>query len=176
MAQLAPGRFRLIRVLTVLALSLGLPAAHASTEGVVGVWSTGSALIAIHHYGEGLAGTIVAIEDPVYTPEEDPERAGQARLDDNNPEASLRDRPIVGIDMLTDYRLVDGQWRGRIYDPESGNTYQSLMKPKRGKLELRGYIGMPMFGRTEVFEPVPCNNQILELLARVEVDGACLME
>ena len=96
------------------------------------------------------------------------------RRDDNNPEESLRQRTLVGIDMFSDYQYQGGQWQGSIYDPESGNTYQSKMKLKKGNLEIRGYIGMPMFGRTAVFRPVSsCETFITELLAQIDQQASC---
>ena len=38
---------------------------------------------------------------------------------------------------------------GRVYDPESGNTYHAEMHQVGESLHLRGYVGLRMFGRTE---------------------------
>ena len=90
--------------------------------------------------------------------------------------ASLRSRTVIGINMLTDYALKDDRWQGKIYDPESGNTYQSRMKRNDdGQLEIRGYIGMPMFGRTAVFEPVSlCTADIRAMLSRTDRTDICV--
>jgi hypothetical protein len=100
---------------------------------------------------------------------------GAPRLDDRNPDPALRERPIVGIDLLSEYRFDDGQWRGRIYDPESGKVYSSRMKvEKDGRLHMRGYIGVPMLGRTAIFDPVSsCQAHIVAMLAMAEVSNPC---
>ena len=70
-----------------------------------------------------------------------------------NPDPLLRARPIVGLQVVTGFTRepsADGVWSGgSIYDPGSGKTYRCqawLDGPDR--LELRGYVGLPIFGRT----------------------------
>jgi uncharacterized protein (DUF2147 family) len=58
---------------------------------------------------------------------------------------------MVGLPIVKDLRLDRGAWRGgTILDPASGRLYDCLARLREdGKvLELRGYLGMPMFGRT----------------------------
>ena len=42
---------------------------------------------------------------------------------------------------------------GEILDPNNGKTYSARLKPVEGgkKMEMRGYIGAPMFGRTQTW-------------------------
>lgn len=53
----------------------------------------------------------------------------------------------------SDAELWDG---GEILDPNNGKVYKVRMKPVDGgkKLEVRGYIGLPMLGRTQVWQRV----------------------
>ena len=37
----------------------------------------------------------------------------------------LRTRPLLGLDLLSQYQYKDGKWQGQLYDPESGKTYKS---------------------------------------------------
>jgi uncharacterized protein (DUF2147 family) len=49
----------------------------------------------------------------------------------------------------------DGIWSGgEILDPKDGQTYKVRLKPVEGgaRLEVRGYIGAPLFGRTQVWQ------------------------
>jgi len=167
---------RSIRLSALLLLGLlGVSAsAESSRDDVKGMWASPGSIFQITEQAGHLQGEIIVIKDAVYTGEEDPERAGMVRRDDNNPEESLQQRTLVGIDMFSDYQYQGGQWQGSIYDPESGNTYQSKMKLKKGNLEIRGYIGMPMFGRTAVFMPVSsCETFITELLAQIDQQASC---
>ena len=68
-----------------------------------------------------------------------------------------KDKPIVGMTIINGVKqdaeennLFDG---GQILDPANGKTYRVRLKPTEGgkKLEVRGYIGMPMLGRTQTW-------------------------
>jgi uncharacterized protein (DUF2147 family) len=60
---------------------------------------------------------------------------------------------IVGMEILRHMRADgDGQWSGgEILDPENGKTYRATLKLVDGgqRLVLRGYIGLPLFGRSQ---------------------------
>ena len=79
----------------------------------------------------------------------------------------MRDRPLLGMELLSEYSWDGKRWSGKIYDPESGNTYSSRMEVRKdGNLAMRGYIGSPLFGRTAVFEPVAnCTPAIQKMVA-----------
>ena len=66
-------------------------------------------------------------------------------------------KPIVGMTIISGIKknaehedLWDG---GTILDPNNGKTYKLRLKPSEDgkKLEVRGYIGAPMFGRTQTW-------------------------
>ncbi|MGQ9495940.1 MAG: DUF2147 domain-containing protein [Thermoanaerobaculaceae bacterium] len=130
-------------------------------EGVLGLWQTppnpddGAAIVEISKTGEGLSGKIVWLEKPVYGPKHP--ASGQAKTDRNNPDPSLRARPILGLVILSGFRWEGSKWvDGSVYDPISGKTYRAtlyLEAPER--LRLRGYVGIPLFGRSEVWMRVP---------------------
>lgn len=74
------------------------------------------------------------------------------RTDTKNSDPALRSRPLLGLVLLTNFKYDDGEWNGgKIYDPKSGKTYSCTMKLKGDKLEIRGYVGLSMFGRTTVW-------------------------
>ena len=63
--------------------------------------------------------------------------------DEHNPDAKLRSRPVLGLEILTGYRQVaPGRWEGgRAYDPESGKAYASKLSIRPdGKLKVEGCI------------------------------------
>jgi len=67
----------------------------------------------------------------------------------------LRSREVLGIELLTNFKYTDGEYtNGLIYDPESGKTYNCNMNLNGNQLKVRGYVGIPLFGRTEIFERV----------------------
>ena len=56
----------------------------------------------------------------------------------------------MGLKMLHGFSFKTDEWTdGKIYDPESGKTYSAYMKlENKDKINLRGYIGISLFGRT----------------------------
>ena len=79
--------------------------------------------------------------------------------DTKNPDESLRDREVLGMIFLKDFKSNGNHsWNnGSIYDPESGVTYKSkawFEENNFTKLYLRGFVGFSLLGRTEVFERV----------------------
>jgi uncharacterized protein (DUF2147 family) len=74
-------------------------------------------------------------------------------LDKNNPDEKLKVRKLRGIEMLWGFKFDDDEWSGgKIYDPISGKTYKSYMSlDGKNTLNLRGYVGIPLFGRTSVW-------------------------
>ena len=68
-----------------------------------------------------------------------------------------KDKPVLGMMIVRnvkqnadDKALWDG---GEILDPNNGKTYKVRMKPVDGgkALEVRGYIGAPLLGRTQTW-------------------------
>jgi uncharacterized protein (DUF2147 family) len=68
-----------------------------------------------------------------------------APKDTNNPDASLRTRPILGLQVIRDVKPAGaGKWGGgKIYDPQSGKTYSSkITLTSNDKLKVEGCVMM----------------------------------
>ena len=157
----------------VLPLTMLMAAAVAAHEraAVLGRWASDESILEVAESGGSLTMTIVALLNPLYLDSDDYGEPGLPRVDRNNPDESLRSQPILGLQLLSDYQF-DGKWQGKIYDPESGKVYSSNMRVDDGRLLMRGYIGAPMFGRTQKFEPVSsCVQHIVEMLKNAGLDG-----
>ncbi|WP_018611717.1 DUF2147 domain-containing protein [Segetibacter koreensis] len=77
------------------------------------------------------------------------------RKDLKNPNPSLRERDLLGTELFTNFIYKGGSYEdGKIYDPESGKTYDCKMSFDGKRLKVRGYIGITLLGRTEMFERV----------------------
>src|SRR5205823_6569029 len=64
-------------------------------------------------------------------------------------------KPILGMHILNGLKKSASQWDdGRILDPSTGKTYKLTLHPiEQGKkLYVHGYIGIPLFGRTQIWE------------------------
>lgn len=107
---------------------------------VQGLWVNGGgdAVISIQIKGEKLALVLLKTLDA-------------ALIDTENPNSQLQGRAVAGIQLGQGFVFRDGQWRGgEIYDPGSGNTYKGRIKlVNENQLELRGYVGLAAFGRSE---------------------------
>jgi len=150
-----------------LCLGLGVAASAAADgpDGVLGQWLTkdGKARVEIVKDGDVYDGKIVWLKEPQY-PADDPKgMAGQTKIDRENPDPAQRTRPIVGLLLVQGFKYAgDNVWNdGSIYDPESGKTYSCKMTLMMdGRLRVRGYVGISLFGRTEIWtrppaEPLP---------------------
>ena len=162
-----------IAVLSALLIASAL-AGGGDRAAVVGKWASSTSIIDVVERDGGLHATIVSVLDPLFK-ENEAGPSGTTRSDVKNPDPSLRTRPLVGIELLSDYRYEDGKWQGSLYDPESGKTYKSQMTvDDKGNLQMRGYIGTPMFGRTQVWTPLStCAGNIPRMLANVNMKEPC---
>ena len=68
-----------------------------------------------------------------------------------------KDRPLVGLQVLWDFKWDGSKWSGgQVLDPETGKIYRASLALESGgrKLRLHGYIGIPLFGRTQYWQRV----------------------
>ena len=134
---------------------LALPFAASSQSTVEGIWVNGD--------GDGwieLAITDGELRGRITGSPDDPDNQKPSRTDVQNPDVTLRNRPLRGLLILTGFRADDsGRWiGGRVYDPNSGNTYRgTITQVGEDTLKLRGYIGISWFGRTEIWNRRPEN-------------------
>lgn len=140
-----------------LALAVGFARAETKADDVVGQWLTdgGDSKIEIKKEGDKYNGKIVWLKEPNNGPNE--AEAGQPKRDSNNPDPAHQHDPMVGLALLKDFTWDSaGNWSsGTIYDPENGKTYKCTMKLRDEKtLDVRGYIGVPAFGRSTAWTRV----------------------
>lgn len=119
-------------------------------DDIVGVWEPGhgKARVKIDNIDGKYYGRIVWLKEP-----NDPE-TGKAKTDFNNPDESMKNVPLRGYRILKDFEYKGkGEWaEGTIYDPETGNTYSSIITWKdENTLEIRGFVGVKTFGRSDTW-------------------------
>jgi uncharacterized protein (DUF2147 family) len=116
-------------------------------ERILGTWLTagGESKVEIYRCDSvTFCGKIIWLRDPL--------KEGKPVTDDKNPEDSLKSRPVLGLQILRGFTYAgDRLWSGgKIYDPKSGNDYSAKMTlVDEQNLDLRGYVVIPLFGRTE---------------------------
>jgi len=135
--------------------SLGLIAGNVHAQAIdpaVGVWKTiddktnePSSLIKIDEVNGKLEGTIIKTF---------PKSNEKPLIYCTLCKDERKDKPILGMKIMTDLkRDKPGAWSdGRILDPEEGEIYRVKVTTEDGKkMDVRGYIGIPILGRTQVW-------------------------
>lgn len=150
-------RKRVLFMLAGLALAgaaLVLPGFANAQATPVGLWKTiddetgtEKSLVRIVDAGGALTGTVEKALNP------DPNASRTCDLCTDERKGQV----IVGMDIIrgvTKSVTSDGLWDGgEILDPQKGKTYKVRLTPIDGgaKLEVRGYVGMPLLGRTQTW-------------------------
>lgn len=141
---------KLLLLFFSLCLTVSLKA--YSPDDVVGVWLTegGQAKIQIYKSGNTYVGKLIWAQNPK-------DASGKPKLDKNNPDEKLRSKPLVGLLLMTGFEFDgDDEWEdGKIYDPESGNTYSGILTLEdKNTLNVRGYLGFSFIGRSQNWKRV----------------------
>ncbi len=121
----------------------------AQADRVIGYWLTEKKTSQVEIFKTPAGkyeGKLVWLKDPL-------DENGRIKTDKDNPNASLRSRPLKGIILLKDfaYNASSKEWTGgTIYDPENGKTYDAFMWfGDDGTLYIKGFVlGMRFMGRS----------------------------
>ena len=138
-------------VLTGIIFCLNSFAQTVNPDAIVGNWLTGSkkGVVQISKEGNKYNGKIIWLQTP--TNEE-----GKPKMDKHNTDKALQTRPIMGLNMLSGFVFENDKWvNGTIYDPEKGKTYScKIMLKGDDMLDVRGFIGISLIGRTDTWYKV----------------------
>jgi uncharacterized protein (DUF2147 family) len=137
-----------IGCLTIAALTLAMPPAHAAEP--TGMWLTAGAKakVRIAKCGNALCGILTWIAEP-----NDPQ-TGKPKTDRFNADAAKRSRPVIGIAIVLGMK-PSGQpetWSGRVYNAEDGKTYAgTLVMQTPDRLKLEG-CALAVFCKSQVWK------------------------
>jgi len=71
---------------------------------------------------------------------------------------NLKNQPVEGLQILTGLKAEgNNQWSdGKLVDPESGKVYSGkiTLSDNGQSLDLRGYVGTPLFGRSQTWQRI----------------------
>jgi uncharacterized protein (DUF2147 family) len=139
-----------------------LVASPALAADVYGVWLTEAktAHVEINKFPDAargpVCGRIVRLLDPK-GPDGKPVKPEDA-VDHRNPDPSLRGRKTLQMVFLYDFKptsTANSFEDGAIYSAEDGKTYKAnLSLQADGSLRLRGYVGAPILGKTQIWTRV----------------------
>ena len=148
----------LIRIVVGVSVAAATVAPAASGGDLNGVWLVANleARVELRACGDALCGGIVWLREPH-------DEHGRERTDGNNPDKALRDRTILGLEILQGLRPsrdTEDLWvGGTIYDPKSGRTYRCKMRRDGAdQLKLRGFWGISLLGKTTHWTRVAAAN------------------
>jgi uncharacterized protein (DUF2147 family) len=128
--------------------------ALAQSASPVGLWKSidektkvEKSLVRITESGGVVVGKIEKLLDPAVKPD--------AVCDECH--GDLKGKPIVGLTIISGAKKNPdeaAQWDGgTVLDPANGKTYKLRLRPSADnkKLDVRGYIGTPMIGRSQTW-------------------------
>jgi uncharacterized protein (DUF2147 family) len=139
-----------MKKLSLLLLGASLPlnaVAVVPSSSVMGDWATPTtSVVRIYPCGNAVCAKIVKLS-----------KDAPDKMDSKNPESSLRNRRLCGLDVGSGFHQVDASHleNGHLYDPKNGHTYSGTIVANGDQLNLRGYIGISLLGRTEIWHRSP---------------------
>ena len=142
---------RFILLSSIIGLSSGVTFAQ-STDPAIGIWKTiddktnqPASLIKIEEVNGQLEGTIIKTY---------PLEGRPVLISCNLCKDERKDKPLIGMKIMTDLKKDGaGTWSGgKILDPKEGEVYKVKLATEDGKkMDVRGYIGISLLGRTQVW-------------------------
>ena len=151
------GKLVLVALLGVLAST-----ASAQSPSVMGTWLTASgvAQVRIGPCPDAASGPICGLVVGLINPKGPDGNAVTPDMatDYRNPDPALRTRKVIGMPLIWGFKKTadpNAFEDGQIYNGENGKTYNAnISLQPDGKLRLRGYVGTPMFGETQLWTRV----------------------
>jgi len=143
---------KIIQYVIIASMMFSVAKAQGTHDAVVGTWlvQDGSGKVKIEKVGDKYTGKLVWIKNPT-------DKTGKPLTDSKNPDVAMRNRPQMGLPLLQNFVFdEENHWTsGTIYDPDEGKTYSCKMTMKDNQtLEVRGYVGISLFGRTDTWKRV----------------------
>lgn len=140
----------MLKTVSVLLLFL---ATQISKDDVLGRWISTDKSVAVNIYREGnnFKSKVIWFD----------ERLGSGtpmntRIDTHNPNSKMRDRKVIGMDVLENlnFNTENKRWEnGKIYDASSGRTWDTFAEiQKDGQLFVRGFWKFTWIGKTLYFK------------------------
>jgi len=137
--------FFLVLIL-IAGTGIALQGQNYKADDILGTWLNQEATGKVQIYKENgkYFGKLVWLREPIDS------ITGKPRTDKENPDATLKSTPIIGLVNLKNF-VFNGtdEWsEGTIYDPKNGKTYKCKIQfESKNKLKIRGFIGVSMLGR-----------------------------
>ena len=143
---------RLIVIVAALVAVLSGATRVRAGESLDGYWmdSDGEVILELRPCGDSRCGKVVWLKQPL-----GPE--GLPLRDYRNSDPNLSSRPVCGLEVVSGFKKQsDSSWGGgTVYVSDQGTSYSGVAKVlSPTKVEVTGYIGLPIFGASEVWTKV----------------------
>ena len=126
-------------------------ATFINAQSIEGKWKTiddetgkAKSIVEIHKKGDAYFGKIVELLIK-------PESSTCTKC-----KGDRKDQALVGLEIIRDMELDDDEYEGgTIVDPKTGKVYKCLIELNGSdKLDVRGYVGFSLLGRTQTWHKV----------------------
>ncbi|MFC6267445.1 DUF2147 domain-containing protein [Frigoriflavimonas asaccharolytica] len=127
--------------------------AQVGSDAILGKWISTDKNVAVNVYKEGnsFQAKIIWFDDTLGSG-----KPMNTQVDSENPNPQLRNRKILGMDVLENlsYNGSKNRWEnGKIYDASSGRTWDSFAEMlSNGYLKVRGFWKFKWIGKTLTFK------------------------
>lgn len=143
----------LIALISIMILPMmQVQAQDFQADDVLGKWNTiddetgrKKSIVEIYKEGDKLYGKIIKL---FRLPDEDPDPICD-KCDEDDPRYNQK---ITGMVILEGLEWDDDEWDdGTIMDPKNGKVYSCKLWLEDGKLQVRGYMGFSLIGRSQTW-------------------------
>lgn len=117
----------------LLMMTFAVISLTAYSQDIFGTWITeaGDGNVEIYENNGKVFGKIVWL------------KKGADTKDTHNPDAKLKDRKLIGVNLLSGLTKKGDKYEGgKIYDPKSGKTYKCAIWLDGKELKVRGILGI----------------------------------
>lgn len=143
---------KVISSIFMLVFISAMASAQSATD-IIGKWKTiddetgeAKSIVEIYEKGGKAYGKVVEVLNP------DRKNAVCEKCSDSD---QRKGQKVEGMVILTGLEKESDGWDdGQILDPNNGKVYDCKIARKGDKLEVRGYIGWSLIGRTQTWLPV----------------------
>ena len=120
-------------------MTIAMTSSPALAGDPTGMWLSqdGDVKMKVARCGDAVCSTIAWLKEPN-------DKNGKPKTDQNNPDASKRNRPIMGSPIILPMK-ADGadKWSGQVYNAEDGKTYSgSFALAGANKADLKGCVAI----------------------------------
>ncbi|MDA9555688.1 DUF2147 domain-containing protein [Pelobium sp.] len=145
-----------IFLLLITLLKVNYPNGHSTEDKILGKWIAAedkNVIVSVYKESGEYRAKVLWFNDS-----DDPNQPMNIRKDIHNPNETLRNQKVLGMDVLKNlkYNPESNRWEGGlIYDPKTGREWSSVVSLQNdGELKVKGYWHFEFLCKTMIFKKV----------------------